>query len=351
MVLRHFHLREQPFGVTPDPRFLFGSATHREALSALVYGMESGVGFVMLTANPGMGKTTILFEALRRINETAQTVFLFQTITSPAELMRALLIDLGIDDPQGSLVDLQTQLNQFLVSQNAAGKRLVVFIDEAQNLDDSVLEAVRMLSNFETGRAKLMQIVLAGQLQLAERLADPKLLQLRQRVSIFAHLKPLTELETAGYIQHRLKTAGWEFERTLFTSAAVAMVARESKGVPRNINNLCFNALSLACAMEATVIDVDVVREVLSDLDVRSIAAPADAPAAVPFFDARPMPTPVISIHGTATSLAAGELGALPTPAAAAEQTPPDAGAMRRQPMGLSHALAGTMDDLCAQWN
>src|ERR1700683_3983114 len=162
MVLRHFKLREQPFGVTTDPRYLYGSATHREALSSLLYGLQSGLGFVTLIAKPGMGKTTLLFEVLRRLRDSARTVFLFQTISTPLDLFRALLIDLGVTDIPDNLVDMQAQLNELLVSQCATGKPLVVAIDEAQNLNESVLEAVRMLSNFETGRQKLMQIILSG---------------------------------------------------------------------------------------------------------------------------------------------------------------------------------------------
>jgi hypothetical protein len=123
MVLRHFNLREQPFGVTPDPRFLYASATHREALAALLYGLESGLGFVSLIANPGMGKTTILFEALGRLGDTARTVFLFQSIQTPLDLFRALLIDLGEKNPQGSVVDLETRLNEILLEQSKTGKK------------------------------------------------------------------------------------------------------------------------------------------------------------------------------------------------------------------------------------
>ncbi len=266
MVLRHFNLREQPFGVTPDPRFLFDTPTHREALAGLLYGIESGLGFIALTAQPGMGKTTILFEALRRLGKTARTVFLFQAISNPTELIRALLIDLGEKSPEGTMVDLTTQLNQVLVKQSETGQRLVVILDEAQNLDALVLEAVRMLSNFETASHKLMQIILCGRLQLADRLAEPGLLQLRQRISIFASLQSLTRSETAAYIEHRLAIAGYRGSTPLFRPEAVELIARHSGGIPRNINNLCFNALSLGCALDKTVIDANVIREVIRDL-------------------------------------------------------------------------------------
>ena len=268
MILRQFNLREQPFGVTPDPRYMFATPTHGEALSSLLYGLETGLGFVVLTAKPGMGKTTLLFEVLRRMEQTAKTVFLFQTISTSTDLLRALLMDLGVADTSGSLIDLQSRLNQVLVSQCTGGKRVVVVIDEAQNLDESVLEAVRMLSNFETPRRKLVQIVLSGQPQFAAKLALPQLLQLRQRVSIFAHLEALTAAETTAYIHHRMRFAGSELGKSIFTESALALIARHSEGIPRNINNICFNALSLACGLQRKVIDVDVVEQVVSDLDI-----------------------------------------------------------------------------------
>lgn len=274
MVLQHYRLREQPFGVTPDPRYLYASATHREALSSLLYGIESGLGFVALTAQPGMGKTTLLFEVLNRMQDTAKTVFLFQTISTPDDLVRALLIDLGVKEIAGNLTEMQAQLNSVLVAQCATGKRLLVAIDEAQNLSDSVLEAVRMLSNFETSRQKLMQIVLAGQLQLAEKLASPQLLQLRQRISIFAHLEPLSAKETTAYIHHRLLISCYASTSPLFTNSALALIARHSEGVPRNINNLCFNALSLGCALGSKTIDADIIKEVVADLDLSRFEAP-----------------------------------------------------------------------------
>jgi general secretion pathway protein A len=271
MVLRHFNLREQPFGVTPDPRFLCATATHREALAALLYGIESGLGFVSLIANPGMGKTTILFEAMARLGDTARTVFLFQSIQTPIDLFRALLIDLGEKNPPGNVVDLETRLNEILLEQNKTGKRLVVVLDEAQNLDFAVLEAVRMLSNFETASRKLVQIVLCGQLQLADRLAEPDLLQLRQRISIFACLNSLPKIEVVNYVQHRLKVAGYDTAKPLFTKDALELIARHSRGIPRNINNICFNALTIGCALGKRVLDAEIIREVIGDLRVQKV--------------------------------------------------------------------------------
>ena len=268
MVLDYYKLEEQPFGVTPDSRYLFLSPSHREALASLIYGIESGCGFVSLIATPGSGKTTLLFEALNILRDKARIVFLFQTISTPLDLLRSLLSGLGVRELQGSLVEMQIRLKDILTEQYRLGKRVVLVVDEAQNLDDSVLELVRMLSNFETARDKLIQIILAGQPQLADNIGSPEFLQLRQRISIFARLKPLTVEETCLYIAHRLRVAGYNSDMPLFTRDALALIAQSSEGIPRNINNLCFNALSLGCALQQKPIDRDVVRQVIADLDI-----------------------------------------------------------------------------------
>jgi type II secretory pathway predicted ATPase ExeA len=254
--------------MTPNGRYLYASPTHREALASLFYGIRAGAGFMVLTGQPGMGKTTLLLEALNELREERKVVFLFQTISSPQELIRALLIDLEVDDPQGSLVDLQTKLNEVLVSLAATGKTLVVFIDEAQHLGEPTFEFVRMLSNFETASSKLMQIVLCGQPQLIEALNSSSLLQLRQRVSIFARLDGFSPSETRAYIEHRLKVAGLNAGTELFTEPAMELIVEHGKGIPRNINNICFNALSLAYALRQSRIDADLVREVIQDLGI-----------------------------------------------------------------------------------
>jgi general secretion pathway protein A len=268
MVLDFYKLREDPFGVTPDSRYLFQSASHQEALASILYGIKTGRGFIALIAGPGMGKTTLLFHALSQLRSRATTIFLFQTISTPVDLLRAILTDLGVREIPGSPIQMQAKLNELLVEQARLGKRVVVVIDEAQNLDDAVLELVRMLSNFETSREKLIQIILSGQPQLAEKIASPELVQLRQRVSMFARLNPFSSEATQLYIDHRLRAAGYSLETPLFTKEALALIVQYSEGIPRNINNLCFNSLSLGCALKRKAIDGDIVREVIADLDL-----------------------------------------------------------------------------------
>jgi general secretion pathway protein A len=224
-------------------------------------------------AKPGMGKTTILFELLNQLGSSARTVFLFQTLCSPNELLRSLLRDLGIVDVDADAGRMLEQLIDVLVAEAHKERRVVVVIDEAQNLEDAALELLRMLSNFETPSYKLIQIILAGQPQLREKLASPHLLQLRQRMSIFARLHPFTVEETRLYMRHRLQVAGYDFRTPLFTPPAEALIARYSEGIPRIINNICFNALSLGCVLKQRSIREEVVRESLDDLDLSTESA------------------------------------------------------------------------------
>jgi general secretion pathway protein A len=265
--LGFFGLREQPFGVTPDPRFLYLSAAHREALASLYYGIEAGRGFLGLIAKPGMGKTTILFHLLEKFRNSARTAFIFQTQCNSREFMRFLLAELGYENDSQDFVRLHEEFNRRLLQEAQAGNRLIVIIDEAQNLEPSVLETVRLLSDFETPQAKLMHIILAGQPELADKLARPSLAQLRQRVSIVHGLDPLPVWEVKSYIEHRLRIAGYQGD-PLFTQAAYESIASFTHGIPRNVNNFCFNALSLACALRVKVVDEDIVKEVMADLDI-----------------------------------------------------------------------------------
>jgi type II secretory pathway predicted ATPase ExeA len=287
MFLDFYKLREQPFGVTPDPRYLYLSSTHKEALASLYYGIEAGRGFLALIAKPGMGKTTLLFQLLERLEGSARTIFLFQTQCDLREFFRYLLADLGVDTSGLDLVQMHEKLNEILIREARAKRRFVLVIDEAQNLEDAVLESVRLLSDFETPSAKLMQIVLAGQPQLAEKLARPDLVQLRQRISIVSRLEPLTPEETSQYIEHRLRVAG--LEGNPFKRDALALIAERSEGIPRNINNLCFNALTLGYALKKKAIDRSVVEEVLADLE---LGAPEPAPSARPYEVSEPPEMP-----------------------------------------------------------
>ncbi len=268
-----YNLKEQPFGVTPDPSYLYLSPTHREALASLVCGVNSGRGFMALIAKPGMGKTTLLFRLLELLKESAKTVFLFQSQCTRQDFLRSLLADLKLGDDGGDLVRMHAKLNEVLLHEFQSGRRFVVVIDEAQNLGGRVLEVVRLLSNFETPSDKLIQIILAGQPQLAEKLVSPNLIQLRQRISMVCRLKPFTPIETKLYIDHRLGVAGHDSKIPLFTDRAGAMIAKHSEGIPRNINNLCFNALALGSALGKRVIDHEVISEVLGDLDLGSLLA------------------------------------------------------------------------------
>lgn len=267
MFLDHFGLREQPFGVTPDPHFLYFSPSHLEALASLFYGIQSRRGFMALIAKPGMGKTTLLFHLLEHLRKSARTAFLFQRYSDARDFLRSLMSDLGVNGKDEDLGRMYGKFNEVLVREARAGKRVVVVIDEAQNLEDSVFETVRMLSNFEIPGIKLMQILLAGQPQLADKLASRNLVQLRQRISVLSRLTQFNSDETAKYVGHRLQVAGYRGS-PLFAPEALEIIHSRSEGIPRNINNLCFHALTLAFATGQKTIDASILSEVLEDLDI-----------------------------------------------------------------------------------
>jgi len=265
--VEYYKLTEQPFGVTPNPRFLFLTPTHREAIASILYGVMENRGFSALIAPPGMGKTTLLFELLQRFGDSVRTVFLFQFQPSPEGLLRNILSELGISDDGLNFEAMQEKLNDLTLQESKKGRRIVVVVDEAQNFREPVLEVLRMLSNFETSQDKLIHIILSGQPQLAEMLFSPAIEQLRQRISIMAALKPLSAAETKDYMRHRLRVAGHR-GRPIFSDAACERIAQYSSGIPRNINNLCFNAMSLGCALGRTSIDFGLIDEVFRDLNL-----------------------------------------------------------------------------------
>jgi general secretion pathway protein A len=268
MLLQYFGLKEEPFGVSPDPRRLFLSQTHREALEALQSGFSSNRGFTAMIAPPGMGKTTLLFRFLEQIRDTARVVFLFDmdSTCEPREFVAYILRDLGIVPAQGS-AEMHDQLSEVLVEENLAGRKFVIVIDEAQNLSEAVLERVRLLTNFESSKGKLIQVVLSGQPQLSDKLLQSSLLQLRQRISTVCHIKSLSIEETIGYINYRVKMAGY-LGQPLFTEGAMRLIAQASHGTPRTINNLCFNALTLCCKLKSKEVDIAMVAKVISALQL-----------------------------------------------------------------------------------
>ena len=273
MFLDFYGLREQPFGVTPDPAYLYPSRTHCEALDSLTEAILGDRGFLALIAEPGMGKTTLLHQVLEGLRENARSVFLFQTQCNSREFFEYLMNELGVDSTGMGIVAMHNRLNEILFAEMLAGRRFVLIIDEAQNLDESVLETVRLLSNFETPHAKLMQIVLAGQPQLSQKLEKKELAQLLQRITMIKFLESLTPAETAGYIRHRLKVAGYS-GKPLFEPDALLLIAERSQGIPRNINKICFRTLMEGYAAGAETLSSDLVEQAVSSLQTVNVSRP-----------------------------------------------------------------------------
>jgi general secretion pathway protein A len=280
MLSHYFGFKEEPFGFSPDPRCLFLSRTHRQALEALEDGFLSNRGFTAMIAPPGMGKTTLLFRFLEDVRESSRVVFLFDldATCQPREFVAYVLRDLGITPAQGS-AEMHEQLSEALIKENMAGRRFVIVIDEAQNLSEAVLERVRLLTNFENSRGKLIQVVLSGQPQLSDKLLQSSLIQLRQRISTVCHIEPLSAEEIAGYIDYRVKMAGYS-DGPLFAEDAIKLIGEASQGTPRVINNLCYNALSLCAKLKLAQVDAAMVAKVITALQLvpQSNAGAAAAP-------------------------------------------------------------------------
>jgi TonB family protein len=266
--LRHFGFRESPFGVTPNPTFLFSSRMHRAALQSMIHSIESNLGFTVLLGGPGMGKTTLLLQLLTQYRDSARTAFIFQTQCNRYELLRFLASELELPIAQCDEVALHLRLKEMLVNEARAGRKVLIFIDEAQNLRRSSLEAIRLLSDFETARAKLLHIILAGSARLGETLLAPELLQLTQRISTVCRLEPLTPEEVSGYVTFRLGVAGCRVAEHLFSPEALAEVAEQSEGIPRVVNSICYRALFLAYVGNERRIGRTLARQAATDLDL-----------------------------------------------------------------------------------
>ncbi len=266
MYLEFYELKEHPFNITPDPRFLFFSAQHREAFDHLLYGIENRKGFIELTGEVGSGKTTLCRAVLANLSKRIHTALVLNPTLSGTQLLRAILNDFGLHVVGRDRLSHIEQLNAFLLRQMHDGNNVAVIIDEAQDLTPEVMEQVRLLSNLETDQHKLLQIVLAGQPELRIRLAQPELRQLKQRIMVRCNLMPLTEEETGQYIEHRVKVASTTV-KVGFDPEAVKLIYSYAKGIPRVINALCDRVLMAGYVAGKHLIGGPEVRKALADME------------------------------------------------------------------------------------
>ena len=261
-----FGLQEKPFSITPDPRFLFLSPSHQEALGHLLYGIEERKGFITVTGEVGTGKTLLCRALLDRLGRHVRTALVFNSFMSEIELLRSINEDFGIAQGGATRKELIDHLNQYLIGEFSAGRNAVLIIDEAQNLAPPVLEQIRMLSNLETERGKLLQIVLVGQPELRQQLARPELRQLNQRIALRYHIQPFDRQETADYVNHRLVVAG-SHGGVKFSRHALSSIYRLSAGIPRKINLLCDRAMLSAYVHGSNLIEHAHVRQAWNELE------------------------------------------------------------------------------------
>jgi len=266
MYLEFYGLKENPFNVTSDPSFLYLSNTHKEALDHLLYGINQRKGFVTITGEVGAGKTTLCRALLKRLDHRTRTSIIFNSTLPEGQLLEAVLNDFGIMPERRSKVAFLKKLNEFLLEQISCDNNVVLIIDEAQNLRFSTLEMIRMLSNLETEKEKLLQIVLVGQPELRNKLSSPRLLQLRQRISVRFHVKALEESEVRNYIEHRLRVAG-NTGNAAFSPESINCIYNYSHGIPRVINIICDKALLLGYVRGSHFIDGDIVQRSIEEIE------------------------------------------------------------------------------------
>jgi general secretion pathway protein A len=269
MYEQFYGLKENPFSVTPDPEYIYLGENHREALAQLLYGVRERKGFIVITGEVGTGKTTLIHYLLDKLdsNGDIKTAFLFNPKLSVNDFIRYILKDLGVRDPGQTKGDNLYNLHLYLLNVYQRDGRVILIIDEAQGLKPELLEEVRLLSNLETSKSKLLQIVLFGQPELGKILSQPGFRQLRQRINLRYHLLPFSEKETIEYIQKRLRLAG--AKEPIFTEKAIKEIYWKSGGVPRLINILCDNALLNGYALNQKIVDEKSLKEITKDLNLK----------------------------------------------------------------------------------
>ena len=270
MYQEFYGLKENPFAATPDPQYLFMGRNHREALARMVYGIRERKGFILITGEVGTGKTILIRYLLRNLgggqNGTIRTALVFNPKLAAVNFLQYILRDLGVTVREKSKGDYLWGLNEFLLQAYEKEEKVVLIVDEAQGLKPAMLEEIRLLSNLETAKSKLLQIILVGQPELKKTLSRPEFRQLDQRINLRFHIPPLTEVETRAYIEKRVTVAGGK--EPLFTAEAVHEIFLRSKGIPRLINMLCDNALLDGFAAEQESINADLVKNAADDLEL-----------------------------------------------------------------------------------
>ncbi len=321
MYTQFYGLREKPFGLGPDPRYLFLADSHREALAHLLYGIEQGEGFIAITGEVGTGKTTVCRALLQRIEPGTEVAFIFNPQLSATELLQEIASELGLGVETDSRREIHEALNHFLLAKKSEGRRVLLLIDEAQNLAPETLEQVRLLSNLETETSKLIQIILIGQPELDAMLESQSLRQLRQRITVRWRLTPLSPAETRDYVRHRLRTAAGG-PRDIFSELALREIHRRSGGIPRVINLLCDRALLAGYAAGASTIGLGLVTQ--TDRELRGPAPSAPGQSWWGFWRWA-VPALAIALFGIAVGVGVNRWqasGAAPS-AVAAESAPP----------------------------
>lgn len=276
MYLAYYGLNKEPFHTTPDPSFLFLSPQHKEALGAIIYGIEKRKGFIAIIGEVGVGKTTILRAYLERnAAKKHKTIYIFNPVLSYHGLLTAIFRSLDIIPRCDDVTEMVNQLHEALIKEYQAGGTVVLAIDEAQNMPMDTLENLRMISNLESSTDKLIQIILLGQPELNSMLQQPALRQFRQRIALRATISPLLEEESRAFIEHRIARASIGAPSVLFTKRALNLIVRQAQGIPRRLNILCDNALITGYGQQCKPVSVSIVKEIIKDIDSTEVVSPS----------------------------------------------------------------------------